>query len=65
MKKLGAFLISPKRSTVTTPASKGTLEGMTRGWSAAVETAVDCLDLDLVEFNSGSERTVEAAADER
>ena len=67
VKKLGAFFTSPRLKTVTTPASNGTLDGITKGWSAAAAAAAVAADrdLDLVETDSCSVAAVDAAAGER
>lgn len=68
VKKLGAFFTSPRLKTVTTPASNGTLDGITKGWSAAAaaDAAVAAdRDLDLVETDSCSVAAVDAVAGER
>lgn len=68
VKKLGAFFTSPRLKTVTTPASNGTPDGITKGWSAAAaaDAAVAAdRDLDLVETESCSVAAVDAVAGER
>lgn len=68
VKKLGAFFTSPRLKTVTTPASNGTPDGITKGWSAAAaaDAAVAAdRDLDLVETDSCSVAAVDAVAGER